>query len=75
MVTDGRSNSRTATAAAAQALHETGITVFAAGIGGADMEELEAIASSPEFVEFIDSFNTEDLQQLQEALSAEACRG
>ena len=75
VVTDGLSNDRNATAAAAQALHATGLTVFAAGIGGADMEELNAIASSPEFVQFIDSFDTEELQRLQEALSEEACRG
>ena len=75
VVTDGISNDATATAAAAQAIHEDGITVFAAGIGNANIDELNATASRPEFVQLIGSFDTEELQQLQEALSEEACRG
>ena len=75
VVTDGRSNSRAATIAAAQAVHAAGVTVFAAGIGNTDATELDAIASRPEYVEHITGFNTEELQQLQEMLSGEACRG
>ena len=75
VVTDGQSNDGTATAAAAQAVHAAGVTVFAVGIGNADPIELDAIASRPEFVEIITGFNTEELLQLQEMLTEEACRG
>ena len=75
VVTDGQSNDRAATIAAAQTVHATGITVFAAGISGAVIEELNAIASGPEYVQFIGSFSIEEVQKLQEQLSEEACRG
>ena len=75
VVTDGVSSDSTATAAAAQAIHEAGITVFAAGIGNANTDELNATASRPEYVQHISGFNDAELLQLQETLSGEACRG
>ena len=42
-------------------------------IDGADVNELEAIASSPEFVFFTSSFSNTGLQQLQEVLQQLIC--
>ena len=49
VVTDGRSNSRPATIAAAQMVHSRNILSYAVGIGNnVDMTELSAIASDPD---------------------------
>ena len=74
VITDGRSNSRSATLSAAAALHASNIfDVFAVGVGGAGLTEIEAIASSPEFVFFSSSFTSFSLQQLQERIIAQLC--
>jgi len=66
VITDGASNDRSATLSAAAALHASNIfDVFAVGVDGADVTELQTIASSPEFVFFTNSFNSSSLQQLQ----------
>ena len=77
VVTDGRSNSRLATLAAASALHASNIfDVYAVGVGGADLIEIGGIASSPEFVFFTSSFNSMGLHQLQDRiLSQLLCNG
>ena len=67
VITDGRSSSRSATLSAAAALHASNIfKVFAVGVDEVDVNELEAIASSPDFVFYTSSFNNIGLQQLQD---------
>ena len=76
VITDGRSNSRSATLSAARSLHASNIfDVFAVGIDGADQTELRGIASSPELVFFASSFNGTRLQQLQDRILLELCNG
>ena len=67
VITDGRSSSRSATSSAAAALHASKIfKVFAVGIDEVDVNELETIASSPDFVFFTSSYNNIGLQQIQD---------
>ena len=74
VITDGRSNSQSATISAAAALHASNIfDVYAVGVDGADVTELEGIASSPEFVFFTNYFNYNGLQQLQDRIIPELC--
>ena len=74
VITDGRSTSRSATLSAAAALHASNIfDIFAVGVDGADQTELQAIASSPEFVFFTSSFNNTGLQQLLDELLQQLC--
>ena len=74
VITDGHSNSQSATISAAAALHASNIfDVYAIGVGGADMTELEGIASSPEFVYFTNYFNYNGLQQLQDRIIPDLC--
>ena len=63
VITDGRSNSQSATLSAAAALHASNIfDVYAVGVGGAYLPELLAIASSPDFVFSINSFSPQEIQ-------------
>jgi len=74
VITDGRSGSPSATLSAVAALHASNIfDVFAIGIDGADVTELQAIASNPEFVFFTSSFNNNGLQQLQDRIVPLLC--
>ena len=74
VVTDGFSNSRSATLSAASSLHASNLfDVYAVGVDGADLTELQGIASSSEFVFFTNSFTSFGLQQLQERIIAELC--
>ena len=75
VITDGKSSSSSATATAAQQLHNAGIIVFAVGIAGADTDELNAIASNPAYVSFISNFDANLLSNLQLTISSEACVG
>ena len=75
VITDGYSNSYSATVTAAKALHNAGIIVFAVGIAGANQDELNAIASQASYVSFISSFNVAQLSALQISISQEACVG
>jgi len=76
VITDGRSSSSSATLSAAAALHASNIfDVFAVGVDGAYMPELEGIASNPNFVFFTSSFNSTGLQQLQNRIIPELCEG
>ena len=79
VVTDGKSNNagRTVTAAAAVHAAQPKITVFAAGIGGFDLVELQAIASDPDsrFVQTITGFSVSELLLLTEDLRDETCHG
>ena len=74
VITDGHSSNHYATLSAAAALHASNIfDVYAVGVGGADRNELEAIASSPEFVFFTSSFDNTGLQQLLDKLLQQLC--
>ena len=78
VVTDGQSNSRTATITAASNLHASNIIVYAVGVGsGIDIVELNAIASDPDsqYVRLLSTFNVNELRDLQESLDSEACQG
>ena len=78
VVTDGHSNSRTATITAANNLHANNIIVYAVGVGsGIDTVELNAIASDPDsqYVRLLSTFNVNELRDLQESLDSEACQG
>ena len=76
VITDGRSSSSSATSSAAAALHASNIfDVYAVGVGGAYLPELQGIASSPEFVFFTNSFNSIGLQQLHDKIIPHLCGG
>ena len=75
VITDGRS-SFSATLSAAARLHASNIfDVFAVGVDGAYLPELQGIASSPDFVFFTNSFNSTGLQQLQDRIIPQLCGG
>ena len=72
VITDGRSSSQSATLSAVAELHASNIfNVFAFGIGVADQTELNAIASSPEFLFFVSTFDSADLKELIDKLLPE----
>lgn len=75
VITDGRSNvNRSLTVPSAEALHDNGVTVFAVGVGRRiDMDELNSIASSENFVILLSQFNLMEFVGLQRRISAEAC--
>ena len=76
VITDGRSNSRSATLSAAASLHAANLfDVFAVGVDGADISELNAIASDPELVFFSNQFNSTGLRQLRESIIENLCSG
>ena len=77
VVTDGGSNINSSrTIPEAEAVRGAGITVFAVGIGNRiNMAELNAMASSPNFVSLLNDFDVLGFQSLQRILSVEACRG
>ena len=76
VITDGQSDNRSATLSTAAALHTSNIfDVYAVGVDGAYLPELQAIASSPDFVFFTNSFNSTGLQQLQDRILPQLCNG
>ena len=79
VVTDGMSNNATATIIAAELLRQDkSITTYAVGIGGANMEELNNIASTrngKKLVRYIGSFLTSEVERLQEDLNEQTCTG
>ena len=76
VITDGHSSSSSATLSAAAALHASNIFyVYAVGVDGAYLPELQGIASSPDFVFFTNSFNSSGLQHLQGRLISQLCGG
>ena len=77
VVTDGQSNDPLATVAAANNVHASNIIVFAVGVGSnIPIAELNAIASDPDsqFVRLLSTFNVNELTDLQELLTREACQ-
>ena len=75
VVTDGKSNNNSATITAAMNLHAAGIIAFAVGISGALESELDAIATQPSYVSFVSSFDSDQLANIQQTISLEACTG
>jgi len=74
VITDGMSNDRSATLSAAAALHASNIfEIFAVGVEGADVTELQAIAINPEFVFFTNSFYSSSLQHLEDRITPQLC--
>ena len=72
IITDGQSNSKLARFnAAAAALHASNIfDVYAVGVDGSNLTELQEISSSPQF-----TFNGINLQQLQHRILPQLCIG
>ena len=75
VITDGTSDDSVQTEAAATELHDDGYVVLAVGIQGANIDELNSIASDPAYVSFIDSFDQDQLNALQWSISKKACGG
>ena len=75
VVTDGASSNLGATLSAASALHASNIydQVYAVGVSGARMTELEAIASDPSLVFFTTNFDNAAIRALQSSLTQELC--
>ena len=72
VITDGESNYPRETEREAQLCHDENIQVFAVGVGTAVVQkELEAIASSPDLVFKVDSY--EALDSLRLILAWKAC--
>ena len=76
VITDGRSNSQSATLSAAASLHASNLfDVYAVGVDGADISELRAIASDPEFVYYSNTFTSDSLKKLQQSIIERLCSG
>ena len=76
VITDSRSDSRFSTQSAAAALHAANIfDVYAIGYGSADINELNTIASGPNFVYVTNFFNQFDIQRLQMNVTDQLCSG
>jgi len=75
VVTDGRSNDPEETLAAAAALHAAGIyQIYAAGLGSANMVEVNAIASDPSLVFFTTEFDSDSVMELTENFTQAICQ-
>ena len=75
LVTDGKSANTDDTIAAAEAVHDQGIIVFAVGVASANDVELNAIASRPDFKFYLEDFDVDKLRNLQDVISERACEG
>ena len=75
VITDGRSNSYSQTVAAAASAHNEGIIMFAVGIGGYNLNELNAIASKPSYVFTLSGFDSMQLDALHTNITKEVCNG
>lgn len=79
VVTDGQSNGPggpPATIAAASEAHSQGIIGYGVGVGsGINLEELNAIASGPEYVRLLSTFDILELKAFQESLNRDSCTG
>lgn len=74
VVTDGQSISPTKTKQAASLIHQAGIKTFAIGVGGSiSKQELQNIASDPQHVFHVSSFDA--LHLLQSELRNKTCEG
>ena len=75
VITDGVSNSYSATVNAATLAHNEGIIMFAVGIGGYNLNELNAIASDLSYVSTLSGFDSMQLDALHTTIANEACIG
>ena len=74
VITGGRSNSNNSTQSAAAALHAANIfDVYAIGYNSADINELNTIASDPNFVYFTNFYNRYDVEELQMNVTDQLC--
>ena len=74
VLTDGRSSQPHLTIIAAQTIHNTGITVYALGIGsGVDINELNTIATSSNNVFLISNFSASQFTAILLPLRVTAC--
>ena len=75
LITDGQSNDRDLTLAAADRVHAEGISMYTFGIGNTNDEELQAIASAPlyEYSFYISSFNASGFDQRVLLLTRQTC--
>ena len=74
VITGGRSNSNYSTQSAAVALHAANIfDVYAIGYGSADIDELNTIASDPDFVYYTNFYNRFDIEELQMNVTDQLC--
>ena len=76
IVTDGQSTDSTLTKSAADELHNSNIfDVFAVGVGGADQDELQRIASNSELVFNTANFSSTGLKQIKDMILPQLCIG
>ena len=74
VITGGQSNSQFSTQSAAAALHAANIfDVYAIGYNGANVNELNTIASDPNFVYFTNFYDIYDIEELQMNITAQLC--
>ena len=74
VITGRQSNSQSSTQSAAAALHAANIfDVYAIGYGSADINELNIIASDPNFVYFTNFYNRFDIEELQMNVTDQLC--
>ena len=74
VIIGGRSNSIYSTQSAAAALHAANIfDVYAIGYNSADINELNTIASDPNFVYFTNFYNRYDIEELQMNVIDQLC--
>jgi hypothetical protein len=77
VITDGRSNVNSSlTIPSALALRDMGATVYSVGVGySINMDELLAIASSPDNVQLLDGFEAMEFDGLRSRITSDACLG
>ena len=74
VITGGRSNSNYSTQSAAAALHAANIfDVYAIGYNSADINELNTIASDPNFVYFSNFYDRYDVEELLMNVTDQLC--
>lgn len=75
VITDGKSTSSIATSAEAQRLRQQGVTVFSVGVGAANKQELDAMATDPDNSHVFVVNNFDALKQINGELAQKACEG
>ena len=76
VVTDGFSNNKFSTLAAAKALLESGVTVFAVGVGNnLDIQELIAMASEPNCKHLFVLSNFNEFDAFVNQIEQSVCEG
>ncbi|KAK7095220.1 uncharacterized protein [Littorina saxatilis] len=73
LVTDGRSSSFSATNQSAQALKDLGTTVFAVGVGGYRLNELQAAASDPICSHVLTLISFDHIQAILDGIQKSTC--